>query len=249
LTDKNGMVFAVFVGRPQGDSSWAGLFEEVGLKMKEFGPRVGKKYTRHSRGVFPLLSTGFSFGGGRKQPMNVAHSPRKRAMLDELCSLPAMQRLAGFARSAFAFYMPKLHRAYVDCVTSLEGHDSMLRCPFHHSPFPSASFNFGPRAVSYEHRDVANLADGVCALYAGGRFNYCKGGHMVFRALGLTVQFPATTLASIPSGSLLHGNVDIQTGEERWAFTQYAAGELFRYVECNYKTCTELSEEDPEFLC
>ncbi|EMD33450.1 hypothetical protein CERSUDRAFT_22932, partial [Gelatoporia subvermispora B] len=235
LVDKDGVVFAVFVGRPAGGESWQALFAELDQLLKQFRSSMSLKCEDHRRGTYATISTGYSFGGGRTVPMNIARSPRRHAALRKLCSHPVLQRLVGFARSAFTFYMPKLYKKYVDCIMSLEKRDPTLQRPFECSPFPAASFNFPPHTVTYEHVDAENLADGICIVYAGGCFDYRAGGHLLLRQLGIAVEFPPTTLAIIPSASILHGNVNTQPGEERWSFTQYAAGDLFRYEGCGFR--------------
>jgi hypothetical protein len=50
------------------------------------------------------------------------------------------------------------------------------------------------------------------------------------------VEFPPGSTVLIPSAILSHSNVDINEGEKRYSFTQYASGGLFRWVENGFKS-------------
>ena len=103
----------------------------------------------------------------------------------------------------------------------------------------------GPGAVTSEHTDHANRAAGLCAIFCAGSFNPCTSGHLVLRQLGLVIEFPPGSVILIPSACCVHGNVGLQSGESRVAFTQYAAGGLFRYVDYGFRTWEQLKEQDP----
>lgn len=119
--------------------------------------------------------------------------------------------------------------------------------PIANSVFAAASFNFGPRAVTFEHTDSGNKANGLCPIFCTGTFDPTKGGHLVLRQLKLLVQFPPGCIALIPSATLMHGNVPIRAGEQRESFTQYASGGLFRWVEYGFRSWSML-QEDEEML-
>ena len=120
-----------------------------------------------------------------------------------------------------------------------------LHLIFKNSIFPAASFNMGPGAVTREHTDHANRAAGLCAIFCAGNFNPRTSGHLVLRQLGLVIEFPPGSVILIPSACCVHGNVGLQPGESRVAFTQYAAGGLFRYVDYGFRTWEHLKEQDP----
>ncbi|EMD32099.1 hypothetical protein CERSUDRAFT_119080 [Gelatoporia subvermispora B] len=248
IIDKDGFVFAVFVGHPTGDPPWEPNFSSVGVAMDAARRQMSLKPESSHRGYGTSIDIGYSSSGRREQPMNIVHSSCMQGTLEGLCQLPALQRLVGFSRSTFAFYMPKLYMRYAICVESVEEHDPSLRRPFRNSPFPAASFNFGPSATRLQHADENNLADSISAVYAGGHFDYRKGGHLVLRSLGIAVEFPPASLALIPSVMIRHGSVSIQEGEDRWTFAQYATGHLFRYQSSRFQTPAELADEDPQLL-
>ena len=94
----------------------------------------------------------------------------------------------------------------------------------------AATFNLGPRTVTVPHTDLANLAWGWCAITALGNYDYRHGGHLILWDIGLIIEFPPGTTMLIPSAVIRHSNTTIAHGEERYSFTQYSAGGLFRWV-------------------
>lgn len=132
-------------------------------------------------------------------------------------------------------------------MTELLNHETIPKRPIAGSVFAAASFNFGPRAVTLEHTDSGNKANGLCPIFCSGTFDPTTGGHLVLPQLKLLVQFPPGCLALIPSATLIHGNVPIHAGEQRESFTQYAAGGLFRWVEYGFRSWSML-QEDPEMF-
>ena len=53
--------------------------------------------------------------------------------------------------------------------------------------------------------------------------------------LQLVIEFPPGSTILIPSAALHHSNTPIQKGEERYSFTQYTAGGLFRWVDHGFQ--------------
>ncbi|KAJ7857275.1 hypothetical protein B0H14DRAFT_3085238 [Mycena olivaceomarginata] len=120
-----------------------------------------------------------------------------------------------------------------------------LRRPFVGSIFSCAVFNFGPNVWTFKHRDILNLAFGWCAIQALGNFDPTKGGHLVLWDLMLVIEFPPGALILIPSATLSHANIPVQSGDTRASFTQFTPGGLFRYVDNGYRTEGELADTDP----
>lgn len=117
---------------------------------------------------------------------------------------------------------------------------------FQNSVFGSATFNFGPNAWTYRHRDVANPPFGLCTVTAMGPFDWTKGGHMVLWDLRLVIEFPPGATILLPSATIAHSNIPVQPGDQRASFTQYTAGSLMRFVDNGFRTEGELAEADPE---
>lgn len=53
--------------------------------------------------------------------------------------------------------------------------------------------------------------------------------------LQLVIEFPPGSTILLPSAVIRHSNTAIQNGEERYSFTQYTAGGLFRWVDHGFQ--------------
>lgn len=85
----------------------------------------------------------------------------------------------------------------------------------------------------------------MCAIQALGEFDPTEGGHLVLSDLQLVIEFPPGSLILIPSATLIHSNLPVREGEYRASFTQYCAGNLFRYIDNGFRTEKQLAKEDP----
>lgn len=132
----------------------------------------------------------------------------------------------------FETFAPRLYTQYSRTLDALLQKDSprLVRL-YDNSVFAAATFNLGPRTVSYRHRDWANLTWGWCAITALGSYNPDHGGHLVLWDLKYIIRFPPGSTIFIPSALLLHSNTPISEGETRYSFAQYSAGGLFRWVD------------------
>ncbi|KAJ7745310.1 hypothetical protein B0H16DRAFT_1462826 [Mycena metata] len=108
------------------------------------------------------------------------------------------------------------------------------------SVFASATFNLGPHAWIFKHRDFLNLPFGWCPVTALGDFDPTQGGHLVLWDLKLLIEFPPGSTILIPSATLAHSNIPVAKTEYRASFTQYSAGGLFRYVDNDDKPAQRL---------
>ncbi|KAJ6538602.1 hypothetical protein B0H10DRAFT_2170735 [Mycena sp. CBHHK59/15] len=176
----------------------------------------------HRRGTFFPLTDGVSFSGGQKRPGNLAHSRLRRCIIRRLLANLSIRRWAGFQSSALATYAPKLYRYYCTILKALFDHHPGLVHTFSNSVFPAVTFNLGPDALSFNHRDHLNLRHGLCAI--------TSAGILIIRGSSIL----------IPSGFIEHGNTPIQAGESRSSMTQYAAGGLFRWVEYGFQSAKAL---------
>ncbi|KAL0562620.1 hypothetical protein V5O48_019464, partial [Marasmius crinis-equi] len=114
-----------------------------------------------------------------------------------------------------------------------------LTLPFRGCVFAAFAVNFGPQTVCLPHRDTKNLAFGWCAITALGKFDWRKGGHLVLWDLHLVVEFPPGATIFIPSALVCHFNTAIQPHEERYSFTCYSAGALFRWADHGFQRKTD----------
>lgn len=140
----------------------------------------------------------------------------------------------------FRYYEHKLAHFF----TSHNGHAPQFRRIFVDSIFPAATFNFGPRVITVEHYDTQNKANGWIAVTALGHFDATKGGHIILRDFGVIVEFPAGSTILFPSSIIRHGNIPIRHGETRMSFTQYAAGNLFQWVDAGYRLENEICRKE-----
>ncbi|KAF8185810.1 hypothetical protein K438DRAFT_1596819 [Mycena galopus ATCC 62051] len=246
LFDRHGHIIAVLAGRPASDDYRAaavGAFHAIRDAGAE--ARFPTSMQKHRRGLFAAINVGLSYSKGQKTP-SWLHNKAYNVLADGLLANSYINRLAGFADSAFALWVPRLYADYRAHDAALRHRHPELRRPFDSSVFFCAAVNFGPNIWTFRHRDVLNLAFGWCTVQALGNFDPTKGGHLVLWDLELVVEFPAGALILLPSVTIAHSNVPVQLGEERASFTQFSAGGIFRYVDNNFQTVEELREEDPE---
>lgn len=96
ILDHSGRIIAVCAGQPQ-EESWLETVAQATTLLKEAGTqgKFNASQMHHTRGQFPMLSTGFAHGGGRAAPMNQAPSEETNAnVVDELVRDPAFNRVA-----------------------------------------------------------------------------------------------------------------------------------------------------------
>jgi hypothetical protein len=89
-----------------------------------------------------------------------------------------------------------------------------------------------------------NLPFGWCAVTSLGKFDHTKGGHLVLPDLKLVIEFPSGATILLPSATLCHANVPVQSHETRASFAQFCAGGLFRFVETGFMTEKVLRKKD-----
>ena len=141
-----------------------------------------------------------------------------------------------FLLGVFATWAPRLYSYYVSHLGPLFKTYPDLQRNFINSVFACATFNFGPTTCCFDHVDMGNLPFGLCAITTLGNFNPILGGHLVLWDLRIVIEFPPGSTILIPSGSVRHSNIAICPGEERYSFTQYTTGGLFRWVDHGYQT-------------
>ncbi|KAJ7148077.1 hypothetical protein C8R43DRAFT_889161 [Mycena crocata] len=244
ILDSEGRIIAVLLGTPD-DADWADVVREAYDELRHarrYAQRHGLwSRTRHRRGWYFSITAGASFGGGQRRPGNLRNNRRIRRLLRRLLRNRAIRRIMGFQSMGFAIYAPKLYKYYCRILKALFEHHPELIQLFSNSIFPSATFNCGPDAVTFDHCDVdTNLAHGFCGVTSGGNFNHKRGGHMYLKQLRLVIEFPSGASMLIPSGCINHGNTPIAADETRHSMTQYAAGGLFRWAAYGFQTSKAL---------
>lgn len=211
----------------------------------------------HRRGLFAAITVGLNFGKGQTAP-SWLDNKRYTDLSRRLLANKDIIRMANFAScgpllpfsflfpnahlsaAAFRLWAPRLHGYYIDYNKRLG-----LNRPFPKSVFSCASFNFGKSVWTFKHRDVRNLPFGWCGVESMGLFDATKGGHLVLWDVKLVIEFPAGALILLPSATIAHSNIPVQDGDERISFTQFTAGDLFRYVDNGFRTQGEVVAADP----
>ncbi|KAI0056693.1 hypothetical protein BV25DRAFT_1920827 [Artomyces pyxidatus] len=132
IVDRNDLVIVYLAGAPT-DPSWARTVGEAGQEMqdiaKEYGvPVEASKHAPYMVGTreLPTVSLCLSWN-------------------------PAFIRLAGFASSTFCIAAPCVFNHYNAVVSAVEASQPGLSKLFKNSVYPTAVFNFGPKAVTFPH--------------------------------------------------------------------------------------------------
>lgn len=118
-----------------------------------------------------------------------------------------------------------------------------LLCALSNLVFASATFNFGPRTITFPHLDFLNLAWGWCFITALSWFNHELGGHLILWDLWLIIEFPPGMTIAIPPAIFCHLNISIQQDEKRFSITQYTSAGIFRFINNGFKTNITLEQE------
>ncbi|TFK60231.1 hypothetical protein BDN72DRAFT_779666 [Pluteus cervinus] len=246
ITDNEGRCIVIFIGGPTRDDTWRDVVKAAAATMasvRQEGVVAGllpKDVQSHRRGEFVALPVGVSHGNGRLKPGNLYHPPERVKLIQRLLDDPSIKRITSYQSSVFSYYAPKLYAQYCRNLLRVFEHDESLQRNFKGSVFPAASFNLGPATVSIDHTDAGNVGYGLCALASLGSFDSRRGGHLILFDMGLFVEFPAGTVALLPSGILRHGNTTLQAGEERCSIAQYCAGGLLRWVQYGCQTAVSI---------
>ncbi|KAL1711775.1 hypothetical protein EV715DRAFT_214868, partial [Schizophyllum commune] len=228
----DGRVFGACVGKPD-DPEYDAAIQTFTDELAVAGEHITfpAAAREHRRGHFGAQAEGVSHGGGQTEPANLKHTMALQAVMSYLIALPAMIRIAHFASSTFARWAPRLYAYYATTMHKLFNFDPSLKRNFPRSIWACLTINFGPRTVTYKHRDFGNLPFGWCAITALGNFNPDLGGDLVLWECGLIIRFPPGSTILIPSAIIHHSNTAIGPGETRYSVTQYTSGALFRWVE------------------
>ncbi|KAJ6485486.1 hypothetical protein DFH09DRAFT_1339760 [Mycena vulgaris] len=231
IIDAKGRIIAVLGGMPKDIAGWK-IVTDTAARL--FSQRVWEasfteedKHHRRAQEPFPQITCGLSYGGGQTELGELRNNDPNTRLSDDFLRHPAFQRLAGFANCLFAMFAPVLFAFY--------------------RVFAACTFNFGPHTITVLHLDFANLSWGWCAITALGNLDPDLGGHLILWDLKLVIRFPPGSTILIPSAIIRHSNVPVGAGEERFSFTQYTAGGLFRWIRNGFQT-DEAWEKHPALV-
>ncbi|KAL0564159.1 hypothetical protein V5O48_017898, partial [Marasmius crinis-equi] len=221
------------------DKKWEGKMKEAASLVKEVGPECSFRDEKGRQGAVNSINYGVSMGNEQPRPMvlNDQGRKRKRAM-EKILAHKSFISIAGFMSTTFLTYAPLLFFFYAEITSAMLERYPDLSLPVYNSIFAACTLNFGPQTVCLPHRDSKNLAFGWCAITALGNYGYTKGGHIVLWDLKLIFKFPPGYTIFIPSAVVCHLNTKLQPGEERYSFTMYTSGDIFRWVEHGFQTET-----------
>ncbi|KAJ3550466.1 hypothetical protein NM688_g5072 [Phlebia brevispora] len=247
LLDNKVHVLGLLAGGPKDPTYWNDAVPSATRAMCRAAKTLNfpLKALLNRREAYPSVAVGVSFGGGQRVPGNLRHSKHNACVIDDvLLNNDGFKRIAHYHTAMMALYAPKMYQDYHVELDKLYEEYPTLKHIFPRSVFPAASFNFGPNAVTYSHVDHLNRAIGWCAITALGNYDWKRSGHLVLESFRLIIEFPLGATILIPSATCVHSNTPIQRGESRMAFTQYAAGGLFRFVDYGFRTWKTLKAED-----
>ncbi|KAJ7044284.1 hypothetical protein C8F04DRAFT_1250227 [Mycena alexandri] len=245
ITDATGRVFGLSGGHPD-DPTWMAEVHDAAVEALEAACarcKVSEARTYHRHGNFAPLTAGDSYGGGQMEPGALVNGVINAAVLCSLMSNLAFICLAGFAtgeyltsKGLFVNWSPRLFDYYASRMRCFYKWYTHLQRPFLNSIWSACTFNLGPRTCCIGHRDFGNLAFGWCSITALGDYDYTKGGHLILWDCGLVLEFPPGTTIIIPSTAVFHSNIPISVGEQRYSFTQYTSGGIFRWIEHGFQS-------------
>ncbi|KAJ3562743.1 hypothetical protein NP233_g9386 [Leucocoprinus birnbaumii] len=203
------------------------------------------KDVHHIRGDYPVLNVGLTSGQGSTHPTSTDLGKYK-PIVEELLSNDFIKDIARHQNDSFKTWNPKVYARYQTRLRLLFGHrkyGAKLQ-PITSGVYPSAAFNFGPKAWTNRHRDPKNVSYGWCAITTTGDFDPTKGGHLVLEDLKLVIEFPPGATILIPSATFIHGNVPVSIPEKRASFTQYCPAGLLRFVDNGFVTMVDLQRNN-----
>ncbi|KAL0957335.1 hypothetical protein HGRIS_001143 [Hohenbuehelia grisea] len=195
------------------------------MEREREGAQFDKSETNHRRGQFPAFASGISYGGAQHAPIRLVNgdTDTRGEMLRRFLDDANFCRLACYANTlaaSFALWFPNLYKYYCKYMETLYKARPTLYANFNGSIFPCATFNLGPQVCTFRHRDVHNLAFGLCAFTALGTFDP-KGGHIILGDAKIVIEFPPGSTVLIPSTAVARSNLPVQPFERRTSFTRW----------------------------
>lgn len=136
----------------------------------------------------------------------------------------------------FETWFPRLARLYTLNQRRLAIKDGLLNAFFPGCPFAAASLNLAPQVIAISHLDNQNLVNGVCGIFAFGKFDPTKSAQLVLDEPRLIIELGPGDLLFFPSAAIHHWNLPMAPDERRKSLIMYSAGGLFRWVKQGHQT-------------
>ncbi|KAH7872154.1 uncharacterized protein C8R40DRAFT_1053013 [Lentinula edodes] len=204
---------------------------------------VGTRQQDHRRGKYTTLPAGCGFGGGRTSPGNYANTAHNEPLVDAVLSDPAVQRVARYVDAGLQTYWPKLHQFLSNLLEHI-----LMDCPdirrlFAGCCYGACHLNLH-NAATLDHEDYYNILFALCAVYASGKYDHTRSGHLIAWSLGIVAQFPAGSAAFLPSACVTHANtpIDSKSGEHRSSIAFFTSAGLARWYHNGYMSDKEFME-------
>ncbi|KAJ7914035.1 hypothetical protein B0H13DRAFT_1608019, partial [Mycena leptocephala] len=246
FVDRLGRIVTAFFNRPN-DPKWdANVAQPVAAKLDETRRNLDALERTDGdarRGASNAVRVGYTLSRGNPAPTWSKYDSVRWAILCAFLFFGPILRILGFTGLMFFLIAPHLHAFYQTTMAKFYTSPTTpnMLSGLKKFVFASITLNLGPRTVTFPHLDLGNLAWGWCIITALGRFNFRKGGHLILWDLKRVIEFPPGTSIAIPSAIFRHSNVSIATHESRASIVQYTGANIFRWVENDFHTDTQLS--------
>ncbi|KAJ3859106.1 hypothetical protein EV359DRAFT_51346 [Lentinula novae-zelandiae] len=221
---------------------------------------VDARHQDHRRGKYTTLPAGCGFGGGRILPGNYANTAHNEPLVDAVLSDLAVQRVARYIDSelfpscswllltshpitGLQTYWPKLHQFLSNLLEHILMDCLDIQRLFAGCCYGACHFNLH-NATTLDHEDYYNILFALCAVYASGRYDHTRSGHLIAWSLRIVAQFPAGSAAFLPSACVTHANtpIDSKSGEHRSSIAFFTLAGLARWYHNGYMSDKEFME-------
>ncbi|KAG8963807.1 hypothetical protein FRC00_004996 [Tulasnella sp. 408] len=173
---------------------------------------------------------------------------KERRAWKEFLACPHLVAVTNRLVGNFEMWAPDVYKKYDAChkhiLSQLQALDCINPEAPRSVPFAALTANLGPQTVCWPHRDIKNLANGICIVLVLGSFNHQLGGHIVLHEAALIVEMKPGEALFLPSAVVTHETIPIRSGETRYSLVFYSAGGLFRWQDCGSRTNTEFKAQD-----
>ncbi|KAF9039581.1 hypothetical protein BDP27DRAFT_1244790 [Rhodocollybia butyracea] len=215
------------------------LTHKVDSLLSNVHSRLRLPRRSNRRGTYDTIASGYSHGQGQIHPTNFSISAHNQPIVEEILQSREVQQVARFVDQGLQSYFPKVHRLLTNLTRILQNTPGLqLKHNFPGSCFAASQYNF-TNAATGNHIDFMNGFFLCCAIWNGGKFNPKLGGHLILWSLGIVVEFPPGASIIVPSASVVHGNIPIQSDEHRHSVTFFTAAGILRWYFNNFMNDNE----------
>ncbi|KAJ7867560.1 hypothetical protein B0H14DRAFT_3588678 [Mycena olivaceomarginata] len=180
------------------------------------------------RGASNAVRVGYTLSRGNPAPTWSKYDSARWAILCTFLFFGPFLRILGFTDLMFFLIAPHLHAFYQTTMAKFYTSPTTpnMLSALKKFVFASIMLNLGPRTVTFPHLDL---------VY------HHRHRHLILWDLKRVIEFPPGTSIAIPSAIFRHSNVSIATPESQASIVQYTGANIFRWVENDFYTDTQLS--------